>query len=87
MWNPREACCLLVDIDPHVADIDWDATLFGPGMRYEMPNLRSAHLLSEKEYLDRPLYDKDSRKPPLSADGAQAAGRKISFPAIRVTAF
>lgn len=68
IWNPREACCLLVDIDPHVADIDWDATLLGPGMRYEMPDLRSAHLLSEKEYLDRPLYDNDSREPPLSAD-------------------
>ena len=48
VWQPKEAMCLICDIDPFMADIDWsDKASVGPGDNVEGPRIKNALLLSK----------------------------------------
>jgi len=57
VWRPKEAMCLICDIDPDMADIDWpDNDSVGPGFYADGPTINNALLLSKSElfyYLPR----------------------------------
>lgn len=47
VWRPKEAMCLLCDIDPEMADIDWpDKDSVEPGFNADGPIINNASLFS-----------------------------------------
>ena len=48
VWQPKEAMCLICDIDPFMADINWsDKVSVGPGDNVDGPTIKNALLLSK----------------------------------------